>query len=235
MLSANHVIERLASYNYSTYSGVPCSFLKPLINGVINTSTLRYIPATSEGEAIGINIGAYLAGEKTVTMCQNSGFGNMVNPLSSLSYPFKIPTLLIVTWRGQPGLKDEPQHEQMGIITPKLFETLGIPWQLMPTSLEKLDKVLSVADRYMTREQRPYGLIMAKGTVDNHDLIETIPQIIERTTPKNKLTLAANSRLSRTEALECILETLSGDEAVVATTGKTGRELFELAVKPNNN
>ena len=63
-----------------------------------------------EGEAVAVAAGAWLAGRRTVVMCQNSGLGNTVNPLTSLNHPFRIPTLLIVTWRGQPGLKDEPQH-----------------------------------------------------------------------------------------------------------------------------
>ena len=111
---------------------MPCSFFTSFINYVIDDPTLDYIGATSEGEAVGITLGAALAGRKTVTMCQNSGLGNMVNPLTSLNYPFRIPTLLIVTWRGQPGVKDEPQHEQMGRIMHQMLETLEIPWLPFP-------------------------------------------------------------------------------------------------------
>ncbi|HET6889179.1 MAG TPA: thiamine pyrophosphate-binding protein, partial [Candidatus Udaeobacter sp.] len=114
MISAFSFIDQLRGLGYSQYAGVPCSFLTSLINYVIDDPALDYIGATSEGEAVGITFGAFLAGRKTVTMCQNSGLGNMVNPLTSLNYPFRVPTLLIVTWRGQTELKDEPQHEQMG-------------------------------------------------------------------------------------------------------------------------
>ena len=85
------------SRGYTFFTGVPCSFLKPLINYVIQSPDVDYIAATSEGEAVGIAAGAYLAGRKAVVMCQNSGLGNMVNPLTSLNFPFRIPLLLIIT------------------------------------------------------------------------------------------------------------------------------------------
>ncbi len=85
------------------YTGVPCSFLTPLINRVASDPALRYVGAASEGEAVAIAAGAWLAGRQTAVMCQNSGLGNAVNPLTSLNTPFRIPTLLIVTWRGSPG------------------------------------------------------------------------------------------------------------------------------------
>jgi phosphonopyruvate decarboxylase len=124
MINAFSFIDQLRGLGYSQYAGVPCSFLTPLINYVIDDPTLNYVGAASEGEAVGITFGAFLAGRKTVTMCQNSGLGNMVNPLTSLNYPFRVPTLLIVTWRGQPEVKDEPQHEQMGKIMHRLLDTL---------------------------------------------------------------------------------------------------------------
>ena len=99
----------------------------PFYHRVIDHPSLDYVGATSEGEAVGVALGAYLAGRKTVVMCQNSGLGNMVNPLTSLNHPFQLPTLIIVTWRGEPGLDDEPQHEQMGRILHRLLDTLEIP------------------------------------------------------------------------------------------------------------
>ena len=133
MIQAAAFIDHLRALDYSQYAGVPCSFLKPFINYVIDDPALDYVGAASEGEAAGINLGAFLAGRKTVTLCQNSGLGNLVNPLTSLNDPFRIPTLLITTWRGQPGLKDEPQHEQMGRILHRLLGALEIPWLPFPT------------------------------------------------------------------------------------------------------
>ena len=103
MISANSFIGHALERGFDFYTGVPCSFLTPLINGVIGGRALRYVGAASEGEAVAIAAGAWLAGRRTVVMCQNSGLGNAVNPLTSLNAPFRIPTLLVTTWRGQPG------------------------------------------------------------------------------------------------------------------------------------
>src|SRR6478736_4059886 len=134
MINANAFINAAAVRGFDFYSGVPCSFLTPLINRVASNRHITYVGATSEGEAIAIAAGAWLGGRRTVVMCQNSGLGNAVNPLTSLNSPFRIPTLLIVTWRGQPGVKDEPQHEQMGRIMHQLLDTLEIPWLPFPQS-----------------------------------------------------------------------------------------------------
>src|SRR5574338_567637 len=109
MIHAASFVGSATDTGYDFYAGVPCSFLTPLLHRVISDPSLTYIGATSEGEAVGIAAGAWLAGRLPVVTCQNSGLGNMVNPLTSLNWPFRIPVLLIITWRGQPGLKDEPQ------------------------------------------------------------------------------------------------------------------------------
>src|SRR6202451_2596552 len=113
MITAGQFIEEATAHGFDFYTGVPCSYLTPLINAVLSDRALRYVGAASEGEAVAIAAGAWLAGRRTVVMCQNSGLGNAVNPLTSLNAPFRIPTLLIVTWRGQPGIPDEPQHKVM--------------------------------------------------------------------------------------------------------------------------
>jgi phosphonopyruvate decarboxylase len=170
MISAFSFVDHLRGLGYSQYAGVPCSFLTSLINYVIDDPTVDYISATSEGEAVGITFGAFLAGRKTVTMCQNSGLGNMVNPLTSLNYPFRVPTLLIVTWRGQPEVKDEPQHEQMGRIMHHLLETLEIPWLPFPASEADIAKTMAQAEESMEQRKRPFALVMQKGSVAPHAL-----------------------------------------------------------------
>ena len=124
MIHAAEFLAAARARGFDFFSGVPCSFLTPLINRVISDSNCDYVAATSEGEAVGIAAGAWLAGRSTVVMCQNSGLGNTINPLTSLNFPFRIPTLLVVTWRGGPGVADEPQHELMGEITPRA----RLPW-----------------------------------------------------------------------------------------------------------
>ena len=232
MISAASFVEHLRGLGYSQYAGVPCSFFTSFLNYVIDDPTLDYIGATSEGEAVGITLGAALAGRKTVTMCQNSGLGNMVNPLTSLNYPFQIPTLLIITWRGQPGVKDEPQHEQMGRIMHQLLDTLEIPWLPFPQTEGDIAGVMARAEASMEERQRPFALVMQKDSIAPHGLTgSTVPQ---RNSTDIRQESSPNNRLTRTEALQVILQALQGDEAIIATTGKTGRELFTVADRPNH-
>ena len=232
MISAASFVEHLRGLGYSQYAGVPCSFFTSFINYVIDDPALDYVGATSEGEAVGITLGAALAGRKTVTMCQNSGLGNMVNPLTSLNYPFRIPTLLIITWRGQPGAKDEPQHEQMGRVMHQLLDTLEIPWLPFPQSETEIANVMSRAEASMLERQRPFALVMPKDSIAPQALSgQTVPP---RISTDLRQEFSVDKRLRRTEALQVILEALEGDEAIIATTGKTGRELFTLADRANH-
>jgi len=234
MIQASAFIEHLRSLGYTQYAGVPCSYLKPFINYVIGDKSLNYIGATSEGEAVGITMGAYLGGRKTVTMCQNSGLGNMVNPLTSLNYPFQVPTLLITTWRGEPGRPDEPQHVLMGQITHQLLETMQIPWLPFPNEEAKIADVMAKAEASMNERKLPFALVMSEGSIDECDLKELPQPERVQTEVKQQLKLQTPQRMIRTEALQAILESLQGNEAVIATTGKTGRELFTIADRPNH-
>jgi phosphonopyruvate decarboxylase len=234
MIEASQFIEHIRGLGYSQYAGVPCSYLKPFINYVIDDPSLDYIGAASEGEAVGITLGASLAGRKTVTMCQNSGLGNMVNPLTSLNHPFRVSTLLITTWRGQPGLPDEPQHEQMGRVTRDLLDAIEIPSLPFPTETGQIKAVMEEAEANMAGRQRPFALIMAQDSVAPHKLTSA-PQVPPIDTEKLILPWGrVQDRSTRTEALESILENLRGDEAIIATTGKTGRELFSIADRENH-
>lgn len=232
MIHASSFVDHLRELGYSQYAGVPCSFFTPFLNYVIDDPRLDYIGATSEGEAVGITLGAALAGRKTVTMCQNSGLGNMVNPLTSLNYPFRIPTLLIVTWRGQPGVKDEPQHEQMGRIMHQLLDTLEIPWLPFPREESEIASTMAQAEESMARTQRPCALVMEKDSIAPHELSGGAQPA--RVVTEVRENFSGGEKLTRTEALELILNTLAGNEAIIATTGKTGRELFTVADRPNH-
>src|SRR5436305_125842 len=168
MISACSFVDQLRGLGYSQYAGVPCSFLTSLINYVSGDPALDYIGATSEGEAVGITFGAFLAGRKTVTMCQNSGLGNMVNPLTSLNYPFRVPTLLVVTWRGQPEVKDEPQHEQMGRILHRLLETLEIPCLPFPRSEADIAQTMAQAAPCNDQQRRDTKRVVEQGERVHH-------------------------------------------------------------------
>ncbi|HEY9170974.1 MAG TPA: phosphonopyruvate decarboxylase [Verrucomicrobiae bacterium] len=234
MIHPSAFIEHLRALGYSHYAGVPCSYLKPFINYVINDASLGYLGATSEGEAVGISMGAYLGGRKTVTMCQNSGLGNMVNPLTSLNFPFRIPTLLITTWRGEPGRPDEPQHVLMGQITHRLVETLQIPWLPFPSDEAQIAPTMAQAEASMSERQLPFALVMSDGAVAEHELRGQAQARRVATQVVSQLKRETPQRMIRTDALKAMLESLAGDEAVIATTGKTGRELFTLADRPNH-
>ena len=169
MITSDAFIRAGMDRGFDFYTGVPCSFLTPLINGAISSRMTNYVGAASEGEAVAIASGAWLAGRQTVVMCQNSGLGNAVNPLTSLNAPFRIPTLLVVTWRGQPGLKDEPQHEVMGEITASLLDVIGVEHADFPDASE-LEATLDRAHAVCTKESRPFALIMKKGSVRDDGL-----------------------------------------------------------------
>ena len=226
MREASAFLGASGAAGFDFYTGVPCSFLTPLINRVASDASLRYVGAASEGEAVAIAAGAWLAGRQTVVMCQNSGLGNAVNPLTSLNAPFLIPTLLIVTWRGQPGLKDEPQHALMGRITQTLLSTMEVEHLAFPDNADALTPTLDAAQAAMRRAGLPFVLVMQKDSLRDEDLSEP-----PRTPPPpgERLDLSQGGALAaRVAILEQFLALVPQDAPVVATTGKTGRELFTL-------
>src|SRR5882757_6981086 len=170
MITADDFIAAAKTRGHDFYTGVPCSFLTPLINGVLSSEALTYVGAASEGEAVAIAAGAWLAGRNTVVMCQNSGLGNAVNPLTSLNAPFRIPTLFVTTWRGQPGQPDEPQHEVMGRITQDLLRLMQVPQAPFPAAAEALGPALDEAAARMAESGLPYAFVMKKGDVRDEEL-----------------------------------------------------------------
>ena len=208
------------------YTGVPCSYLTPLINAVASSRDLCYVAAASEGEAVAVAAGAWLAGRQTVVMCQNSGLGNAINPLTSLNHPFRIPTLLVVTWRGEPGRADEPQHKLMGRITHDLLRTIEVPQAVFPRSAAAIGPALDHACATMS-DGTSFALVMHEGAVSANPLEE--PRRPQRP-PGRRIDHAVHAeRPARADILERLLAELPGDAAVIATTGKCGRELFTLS------
>jgi phosphonopyruvate decarboxylase len=227
MIEATALLDAATSIGVGFYTGVPCSFLTPLINRTASDRMVRYVGAASEGEAVAIAAGVWLAGRETAVMCQNSGLGNAVNPLTSLNTPFRIPTLLIVTWRGQPGLKDEPQHELMGRITQSLLDVIEVPHRRLPDDPDALGPVMHEARATMARTSLPFALILEKGTIRDEPLDEP-PQTAP--VPGQGVDLREGaSRPTRLALLEIVLTSIPDEVPIVATTGKTGRELFTLA------
>ncbi len=215
-------VEALTARGFGPFVGVPCSLLRPFIDAVIDDDSLTYIAATNEGEALAIAAGAQLAGRRPVVMLQNSGLGNLVNPLASLTYPFRIPVLLIVTLRGDPALHDEPQHELMGRTTGALLSTLEVAHESFPASdsavAPALDRVVAAQDA----SGLPYAFILGKGIVADY-------------APRRRADLAGDvDRPTRRVALTAIAGAIVSETVVVATTGKTGREWFEIGDRERN-
>ena len=227
MIRAETFLSEAKSRGFDFYTGVPCSFLTPLINRTISDRATRYIGAASEGEAVAIAAGAWLAGRQTVVMCQNSGLGNTINPLTSLNWPFRIPTLLVTTWRGQPGLKDEPQHELMGRVMTNLLDAIEVPHARFPEDEEAIGAALDQARESMDRRSLPFAFIMAKGAVADATLDEASRDL---PAPGKRVDFVkGGARPTRYAALERILTEVGDDVAIVATTGFCGRELFTIA------
>ncbi len=233
MIEAEQFVEAACERGYEWYTGVPCSFLTPFINYVINDERLNYLSSANEGDAVATAAGLWLGGRRAVAMMQNSGLGNAVSPLTSLSHVFRIPTLLICTHRGAPGLKDEPQHGLMGPITEGMFETMQIPCETFPQEPEAIAPALERAGEYMEREGRPWALLMKKGTVAPHPLRrQAVPEPVAGRAQVQ--TLHRGRPPSRREALERLLAADDGRTVVIATTGYTGRELYALEDRPNH-
>lgn len=234
MISAETFITAAKGHGFSLYTGVPCSYLKPFINYVIDAPDLEYVGATNEGDAVAIASGADMGGKRAVVMFQNSGFGNTVNPLTSLNMIFDIPVLVITTLRGEPGgPKDEPQHALMGEITTGLFDLMRIPWEYFPMEDAEVGPCLERAMRHMTEKKQPYGLVMKKDAVSSHKLkTKAEPREVKAAQISADCTWPKD-RPSRTEVLAAVQKSLRPGDVIVATTGYTGRELYALEDKPN--
>lgn len=195
------------------FCGVPDSLLKSFCSYVSeNACEGRNIIAANEGNAIGIACGYHVAtGKCGVVYMQNSGEGNAVNPLLSIADPavYSIPMLLIIGWRGEPGVHDEPQHAKQGAVTLSLLEAMNIPYEVLDDNWEKQ---LRDVIRVMNEESRPAALVIRKGLLSEHPYCPD-----ENGAP-----------LCREEALRLILSKIDDNDFVVSTTGKTSREIFEI-------
>src|SRR3984893_5516831 len=207
MIEARHFVEAARERGFEWYAGVPCSYLTPFINYVLQDPSLQYVSMANEGDAVALIAGVALAGgrRRGVAMMQNSGLGNAVSPLTSLTWTFRLPQLLIVTWRAQPGVPDEPQHALMGPITPKMLESMEIPWELFPSEIDAIGPALDRARAYMDETGRPYALVMQKGTVASYALKPGASAAVKHSgggrAVLEALRLPADERPSRQDAL----------------------------------
>ena len=249
MIEARQFVEAARERGFDWYAGVPCSYLTPFINYVLQDPSLHYVSMANEGDAVALIAGVALAGQRGITMMQNSGLGNAVSPLTSLTWTFRLPQLLIVTWRGQPGVADEPQHALMGPITPALLDTMEIPWELVPTEAEAIAPALERAIAYMDTTGRPYALVMQKGSVAPYALKPALKPAVKSVSvsgiaahPDSGVSgvvsqlqgVEAAARPSRHEVLQRVVaQTPLASTVVLASTGFCGRELYAIDDRPN--
>jgi phosphonopyruvate decarboxylase len=219
MIQPKDFFEAMSARGVGFYSGVPDSLLANFCAYVDDQGGReKHLITANEGNAVALAMGYHMAtGKLAMVYMQNSGLGNAVNPLASLADPevYKVPMLLVIGWRGEPGVKDEPQHVKQGRITLKQLEVLGIPyWTIDGTT--QLDDVLDAAFAAMKESNSPVALVVRKDTFAKY-------------IPQNKQTELAT--LARESALETLLAMCEPDDLIVSTTGKTSREVFELRAK----
>lgn len=222
MISSNEFYKSLSDHGVDFFTGVPDSLLKDVCGYITDeTPAERNIIAANEGGSIALALGYHLAtGKVPLVYMQNSGFGNTVNPLLSLADPkvYSVPMLLLIGWRGEPGVKDEPQHVKQGKVSEELLQTMEIPYEIISSMTTDIDAVVEKAISLAIADNTPFAILVRKGTFEPYSL-------------KNKV--VTNHDLNREEAVIKASQMLKDEDVVVATTGKTSRELFEYRARNN--
>ncbi|MGN0917672.1 MAG: thiamine pyrophosphate-binding protein, partial [Oxalobacter sp.] len=214
-MDAKNLVDRLVANGAGLFTGVPDSLLSKFSACVMLQPGLRHLVAANEGNAIGLAIGDYLStGKPSVVYMQNSGLGNTVNPITSLADPlvYGIPMFLVIGWRGEPDVKDEPQHIKQGAVTLGQLDVLDIPYAILSNGDPSLDTVDSLWQTMLSRKG-PVALVVRK------DALAGDYPVLKKDN---------GSHLSREKAIELITGNFTENAVYVATTGKAGRELYEI-------
>lgn len=220
-MEAKYFIKKIKELGIKTFTGVPDSLLKHLCYEIEVDKEIKAITAANEGSAIGIAAGVYLATKKPACVyLQNSGLGNTVNPLLSLMSEevYNIPLLMVVGWRGEPGVKDEPQHTLQGKLTKATLEMMGLHiFEITKeiTNLELDNHFLEVAN--LLEKGKRVVFLVRKGVLTASEALK----------PKT------NNLFNREEAIKTIVSNLNEEDLVISTTGKISRELYELTQDKN--
>lgn len=216
MISPAFFIETLASYGIDYFAGVPDSLLKNVCAYITDHLDAHHnIIAANEGGAVGLAAGYHLAtGKVGCVYMQNSGQGNVINPLASLTdrEVYHIPMLLLIGWRGRPGVHDEPQHVKQGKITTGLLNVMGINYEVLSKEEDKAAKQIAKAAQSIRETGDVFALVVEKDTFDSY----TLQNVVENRYP-----------MSREEAIQAVAAHVESDAAIVSTTGMISRELFE--------
>ena len=221
MIRPEFFIERLRENGIDCFAGVPDSLLKKMCAYITDHFDAAHnIITANEGAAVGLAAGHYLAtGQPACVYMQNSGEGNIINPLASLTDPevYHIPVLLLIGWRGRPGVHDEPQHVKQGKVTTGLLNVMGINYEVLAKEEDKAEKQIAKAVKAL-KDKDAFALVIEKDTFDEYKL-----QNVEQ----NDLTL------SREEAVQTVAAALGEKDCIVSTTGMISRELFEYRAAMN--
>ena len=217
MLACSDFYALLAESGIRTFAGVPDSLLRNFCAYVTDHAPSRdHVITANEGAAIALVAGRFLAGGGLgLVYLQNSGLGNIINPLCSLvdADVYSIPLLLLIGWRGEPGVKDEPQHVAQGRNMLAVLDAVGVPYGILPPDVEGARQLLERARTHMAEHKSPFALVVRKDTFGPYSLQTIRPSSL---------------RLSRERAIELILEQIEADAAVISTTGMISREVYEL-------
>jgi phosphonopyruvate decarboxylase len=223
MISPEFFVSYLQKMDINFFAGVPDSLLKSFCAYISDNYDNRHnIIASNEGGAMGIAAGYHLATSKVpVVYMQNSGEGNIINPLASLidKEVYNIPVLLIIGWRGEPGVKDEPQHKKQGKVTLSLLDAMEIRHAVLSSDESSAISDINYAVDYIHSTNEPFALIVRKDTFDSYTL---------QNNGVSYLTL------SREDAIKIIASSLDNEDIVVSTTGMISRELFEYRESAND-
>jgi phosphonopyruvate decarboxylase len=216
MIRPSFFYDTLKDSGIDFYAGVPDSLLKNLCAYITDHADAAHnIIAANEGGAMGLAAGHYLATRQPACVyMQNSGEGNIINPLASLTDQevYNIPVLLLIGWRGKPGVHDEPQHVKQGKVTTGLLNVMGIDYTVLSKEEEKAEAQIKKAVAYMLATNNCYAFVIEKDTFDAYTL---------HNVEKNDLTM------SREEAIQTVAAALGEKDCIVSTTGMISRELFE--------
>ncbi len=214
MIKPKEFCDALNEKGIEFFTGVPDSLLKDFNAYVMDNAGENHIITANEGGAVALASGYHLAtGKIPLVYMQNSGIGNAVNPLVSLADKkvYSIPMLLLVGWRGEPMIKDEPQHMKMGRINPALLKALEIPYAILDSEAD-YKKIIKKAVEHSKKKKEPYAILVKKDSFEKYKL-------------QNKREVNYPSK--REGALKIIADSLSEKDIIVSTTGKLSRELYE--------
>ena len=223
MIEPKQFYDLLLKNDVHFFSGVPDSLLKNICAYITdNTEPELNIIAANEGNAIGLATGYHLATGKTpLVYMQNSGLGNAVNPLLSLAAPevYGIPILLLIGWRGEPGVKDEPQHVKQGEVMLDMLDAMQIDYELLPEDMTAARPVIECLIQQIKTTKAQKALIVKKNTFEKY-VLETVS--------------TNDNQLSREAAIQAVVNHLNDRDIIVSTTGKASRELFESRAAKNS-